>query len=462
MSERIPASFRDPAGFMFRREGVLYRQINDRHTDSYKELLKSGLYDELVRRRLLIPHVEVQVSPAEPDMSSLVIRPDPVRFISYPFEWCPGQLRAAAEGTLEIQRLAIEHGMSLRDASAYNIQFHEGRATLIDTLSFEPLPDGKPWFAYGQFCRHFLAPLALMKFVDVRLVKLLRTELDGIPLDLAASLLPWRTRLQWGLGVHLHAHASSQRRHAGSDPGRTPAKGRRLSRQALVSLIESLLAAVKKQYWEPASSAWRDYYALRESYSGAAMEGKVELVTRVLRDLPAETVWDLGANTGQFSRLAAEVTGAHVVSIEMDASAVELSWRDCRAAEDARVLPLLNDLSNPTPAQGWAHAERESLLGRGPADVVLALALVHHLAIGNNVPLLSLLHWLASAGRTVVIEWVPKEDPMVQRLLSTREDVFADYDMNSFEDAAREHFEIKSKEQVPGSLRSLYVLERHG
>ena len=459
-SERLPGSFRDPAGFVFRRDGVLYRQVGDRYRRNYDALFETGLYDALVGRGLLIPHVEVPVPPAEPDSASLVIQPDPVAFISYPFEWCPGQLRDAAEATLEIQRVALEHGMTLRDASAYNIQFHDGRPVLIDTLSFEPLVEGRAWAAYGQFCRHFLAPLALMRHVDVRLGMMLRTELDGIPLDVASKLLPFRTRLQWGLGVHVHAHAASQRRHSADQSGAGRSSRGGMSHRALLGLVDSLLATVKKQRWEPSASAWRDYYALRESYSGDSMDDKRVLVSQLLKTLPAQVIWDLGANTGLFSRMAAEVTGAQVVAVEMDASAVELNWQECQRSEEPRVLPLLNDLSNPTPRQGWAHVERDSLEDRGPADVLLALALVHHLAIGNNVPLPSLLAWLADLSRTVVIEWIPKEDPMVQRLLSSREDIFDDYSADAFELAAKPFFEIRQKEQVKGSLRHLYVLER--
>ena len=252
--------------------------------------------------------------------------------------------------------------MTLRDASAYNIQFHDGRPVLIDTLSFEPLVEGRPWSAYGQFCRHFLAPLALMRHRDARLGMMLRTKIDGIPLDLASKMLPRRTRLQWGLGVHVHAHAASQRRHAARRTDGTaprPTASRRMSHQAMLGLVDSLLATTRKQTWRAAESAWRDYYVLRESYSGESMDAKRDLVSEVLGNVAAEVVWDLGANTGQFSRLAAEATGARVLAIEMDPSAVELNWRECTKSGNTRVLPLLIDLANPTPGRvGLMSSER--------------------------------------------------------------------------------------------------------
>ena len=458
MTERVAGSFRDPAGFLFTRDGVLYRQINTSFRAEYDTLTSSGLYDALVGEGLLIPHAEVDVAPAQPDVAAAVIQPERVGFISYPYEWSPGQLQAAALATLAAQRIAMEHGMSLRDATAYNVQFHRGKPVLIDTLSFEPLVDGRPWVAYSQFCRHFLAPLALMKHVDVRLGQLLRVHLDGIPLDLASAALPGSTRLSPGLAIHVHSHAASQRKHADAgDPKTRKGGSGSFSLQAFKGLIESLTTAVSKQTWEPPPSAWRDYYAAKESYSDESLQHKEELVAKVLGDLSPGTVWDLGANTGRFSRIAA-AAGADVVAVEMDPSAVELNWRQVVENGDTAVLPLLIDLSNPTPSQGWAHIERPSLTGRGPVDVALALALIHHIAIGNNVPLAGIAEWFASLCRRLVIEWIPKDDPMVQRLLASREDVFADYTQDGFEAAIAPHFEVEARESVRGSLRTLYVL----
>lgn len=460
MTERLGASFRDPSGFMFQREGVLYRQVNQSYRSNYDRLMSSGLYDALVAEGLLIRHEESTVTPAEPALGTFVIKPERLPFVSYPFEWCPAQLRDAALATLRIQTLALEHGMSLRDATAYNIQFVQGRPLLIDTLSFEVKPAG-PWVAYAQFCRHFLAPLALMRHDDVRLGALLRSHLDGVPLDLASRLLPLRTRFQVGLALHIHAHARSQQRHASSGSPDKPRSPRpELGDRALLGLLDSLRKVVSRQVWAPPKSVWRDYYKQRESYTLESLSAKESIIADCLQDLRPRLVFDLGGNTGRFSRIAAGVTGADVISIEMDASAVELNWREKQKIESGSVLPLLNDFANPTPAQGWAHAERESLADRGPADVALALAVIHHLAIGNNVPLSSVLAWLATMGKTVILEWVPKADPMVQRLLSSRVDIFDGYDERGLNDAIKPHFSVKRTIDVDHSARTIYVLER--
>ncbi len=456
MNGRDPASFRDPAGFVFRRDRTLFRQVNQSYGSTYEALRSSGLLGELTDRGLLVAHDEVDVEPWVESSAYRVLQPALVPFVSYPYEWCPGQLRAAALATLDAQLLAMDHGLTLKDASAYNVQFWGPRATLIDTLSFEEYEPGAPWKAYGQFCRHFLAPLALARMVDPRLVSLSQRHLDGVPLDLAVSLLPVRSRYRWGLGVHLHAHASAQRRHAGAPAGR----GREMSRQGLRGLVESLRATVDKQRWQPPSSAWSEYYSNRESYSSASMEKKLDCVAQAI-DIaqgaqPIRSVWDLGANTGQFSELAGQLTGGSVVALEADVSASEVHWRN----SGENVLSLVSDLTNPSPALGWAHRERSSLVGRGPADLTMALALVHHLAIGNNVPLEAVVAFIASTtSRFALVEWVPKSDPMVQRMLQTREDVFPHYRERGFRHALEGHFVVLRTFELAESQRTLYLLE---
>ena len=199
MPERaqLGGSFRDPNGFVFVSEGTLYRQVNKSYQRHYDLLYSSGLYEALVSRHLLIAHDECDYLPHGNDQIYKVLRPLPVPFVSYPYEWCFSQLKDAALVTLDLQKRALAHNMVLKDASAYNIQFLDGKPLLIDTLSFETYEEGRAWVAYRQFCQHFLAPLVLMSQKDIRLSQLLRVYIDGIPLDLAASLLPKRTYLQY-------------------------------------------------------------------------------------------------------------------------------------------------------------------------------------------------------------------------------------------------------------------------
>jgi len=458
-SQVHPASFRDPSGFLFRQDGVLYRQVNRSYQEEYGLLNSSGLYAELVEKGWLVAHAEVDLEPEQASLAFKVLRPELVEPISYPYEWSFSQLKDAALRTLSIQKRALKKGMSLKDASAYNIQFRDARAILIDTLSFEVYKPGRPWVAYKQFCQHFLAPLALMAKRDVRLNQLLRVYIDGIPLDLASQLLPASTRLNFGLSAHIHLHASFQRKHA-SSAEKASSRRAGMSQQGLEGLIDSLRAAITSLSWNPSGTEWGDYYSETSGhYSDAASLHKMEIIEKFLDQVAPLSAWDLGANTGVFSR-AASRRGILTVAFDIDPAAVELNYLACKKNKETNLLPLVLDLTNPSPAIGWSNRERMSLLERGPVDVVLALALIHHLAIANNVPLPLLANFFQQAGRWLVIEFVPKEDSQVQVLLASREDIFADYTQEGFEAAFKPFFEIHSSFPVRETKRTLYLMER--
>jgi len=453
---QVESSFRDPSGQLFTLDGVLYRQVNHIYQEQYLRLIESGLYQSLVDEGMLIPHQEVDIVPLDPTAGWKVIRPERVDFISYPYEWCFSQLKDAALLTLEIQKRALEHGLSLKDSSVYNIQFYHGKPVLIDTLSFEIYPEGQPWVAYRQFCQHFLAPLSLMAHKDVRLSQLLRVYIDGIPLDLASRLLPWRTRLSWSTQVHIHLHAASQQRYASS----TLPSDRRMGKTALLGWIDSLETAVRSLSWSPRGTAWGDYYK-ETNYTAAGLEHKKTLVAEYLGHIQPNRVWDLGANTGLFSRIASQI-GANTIAFDIDPGAVELNYQECRKSGESNLLPLLLDLTNPTSGIGWGNQERLSLGARGPVDAVMALALVHHLAIANNVPLERLAAYLQGLGRWLVIEFVPKGDSQVQRLLTSRQDIFTEYTQAHFEQVFAGCYTIHRAEAIRDSERSLYLMEVRG
>ena len=460
-SDALGASFRDPAGRMYHRDGLLLRQVNSGHESGYRALMNSGLYQTLVRRQLLIPHREVDLALAQNTSAALVLQPEPVPWISYPWEWSFSQLRHAALATLEIQRLALDYGLALKDASAFNIQFHRGRPIFIDTLSFAGYEEGQPWVAYRQFCQHFLAPLALISYRDYRLLKLTRNYIDGIPLELASRLLPRRTWLRYSLLAHIHLHARAQQRFA--DRAEAPARRRQVSVSlpGMKAMIAGLVAAVRRLHWRAGASEWGDYYS-DTNYRAGAMAAKLQLVDAFISQAGGSGILlDLGSNTGRFSRLGL-AHGFDVVAMDIDELAVERAY--CESARDGseNFLPLVQDLTNPTPALGWAHRERMSLAGRGPARVLMALALIHHLAISNNVPLADCARYFSELGEFLIIEFVPRSDSQVRRLLATREDVFPGYSQAGFEAAFAEYFELLRVETVTGSERGLYLMRRRG
>ena len=452
---RLGASFRDPSGFVFSRDGTLYRQVNRVFADEFDACSSSGLYDTLISDRLLVPHRAADMALALTPDAYAVIQPDRIPFISYPYEWCFGELKDAALLTLEVQSRALEQGFVLRDSSAYNVQFVDGRPVFMDTLSFERYREGEPWAAYKQFCQHFLLPLLLMTSRDVRFGLMLREHLDGIPLDLGSAMLPRRSWGNIGTLLHVHIHARAQRKYSETKVSAVVGT-RKMAKSALVALIENLRGAIERLEWHPDGTQWADYVH-GTNYSDAAASAKQDLVRRYVRAFNPAVVWDLGANTGVYSRVAREVA-PFVVSFDIDPAAVERNYRTVRSRGETGILPLLLDFTNPSPALGWAHAERMSLAERGPADVVMALALVHHLAISNNVPLDNIAAFLAQLGRNVIIEFVAKEDSQVVRLLRNRPDIFPNYTKPGFESAFGAFFELNDCEQVADSQRWLYSM----
>jgi hypothetical protein len=411
----------------------------------------------LVADRLMVEHEDADLSTAARPGAVAVIRPRELPLISYPYEWSFSQLREAALATLELQRRALAAGMRLKDASAYNIQFDAGRPILIDSLSFEAGNPSEPWPAYRQFCEHFLAPLALIAYRDPRCSLMLRDFIDGIPVDYAAALLPWRTRLRPGLLAHLHLHAGAQRRAQAAAPTAEHRQPRRMSQTGQEAILDNLRRSVESLHWNPGGH-WVQY-GIETSYSPSGAASKRAIVERMLERAGGTVVWDLGANVGTYSTIAAG-NGRQVIAFDQDASSVEHHWRTLSAEARASVLPLVMDLANPSPALGWALEERRSLIERGPADIVLALALVHHLAIGNNVPLDRVADLVARLGRWAIIEFVPKEDPMTRHLLAARKDVFPGYTLDGFRAAASERFRVVEEAAIEDSLRTLFLLER--
>ena len=449
------SSFRDPSGFLFRINGSIHRQINQSYQKEYDFLMDSGLYKNLVDEKLLVPHEEVEIPPLLQDTVYKVIKPETIPFISYPYEWSFSQLKQAALTTLEIQKIAMKYEMTLKDCSAYNIQFQNGKPILIDTLSFEKYEEGQPWKAYRQFCQHFLAPLALMSHTDIRLNQLLRIYIDGIPLDLAKKLLPTRTLTMFSLLSHIHIHAKSQKHYEDKD---IKIKERKIGRRSFIGIVESLHSGVKKLKWSGDKTEWGNYYS-DTNYSDEAFSQKKEFVSKFLKEINPKLVWDLGANTGTFSRLASDM-GINTISFDIDPVAVEKNYLQCVEKQENKILPLLLDLTNPSPNIGWANNERMSFVDRGPADAILALALIHHLVISNNVPLSRIVEFFKKNCNNLIIEFIPKTDSQIQRLLATREDIFVDYNKENFEKEFKKDFVIRNEVRINESERILYSMEK--
>ena len=403
--QAVLGSFRDPSGYLFVQDGQLFRHVSEEFASSWQQLESSGFFQdaEIAKRTIGFESVP---DPRPNGNAYAVLRPTLIPFVSYPYEWVFAQRKAAALLTLDLQIEALRLGFELKDATAFNVQFIGPKPVHIDTLSFGIYQEGRPWIAYYQFCRHFLSPLALESFVDVRLGKLLATHLDGIPLDLAARLLPRKLRLRPGLAMHLFAQSRSASESLEGQSRPIP----KIPKPNLLALIQNLRATVAAIPEPNAASRWQNYYD-HTNYDHAAMSAKEAAVRSLLDEVKPKVVWDLGATDGRFSRIAAEA-GAYALAFDYDYGAVSAAV----GRADPNVLPLTMDLTNPSASIGWGSQERASLVERANADVVLALAVIHHLVIGAGIPMQRVAEYLARLAPVLVIEWVPETDSQVQKM----------------------------------------------
>jgi hypothetical protein len=453
---RSPASFRDPAGFVFHDDGVYKRAVTEYGAPDYSRFMESGLYRDLVEGSLLVSHQEEGPAPGV----YTVLVPEQIQHISYSYEWSFDQLKDAALLTLEVQRAAMKRSMSLKDASSFNVQFRGPKPVFIDTLSFEQ-NDGKPWVAYGQFCSHFLAPLALMASVSPWSSRLLRPYLDGFPLDLASALLPASTWLRFGILMHIHLHARSQRKHAGESLRDVEALQARGTRDPKPAVLDSLFSAVRSLKIPLVKTEWSDYYRESQHYSEQASQFKQQEVLRLADRIQPRLVYDLGGNQGAFSRLLTQ-RGIDCVCYDADPQCVNRNYLHSKQSGDAHMLPLLLDLTNPTPALGFGLDEREAFVGRSHPDLVLALALIHHLHIAANIPLEKISPFLARLGPALLIEFVPKDDPMARKLMGNRRDIFQNYSWERFLEVFERDFLLEYSAEIPDSPRKLCLFRRRG
>jgi hypothetical protein len=451
----IESSFRDPASGVFLLDGVVHRHVRAAGVAHLDALHSSGLYDNLTAAGVLVPHEDVTASHAHMAAGGRILKPAHVPFISYPFERTFSGLKACALNTLHIQAEAIKRGMTLKDASAYNMQFSNGRWLLIDTGSFETWQDGTPWVAYGQFCRHFLAPLLLMACGDLRLLSLLRQFTDGVPLDMAAKMLPLRTRLKPGAFMHVTLHGRYT-----AQGGTGKAQNVQVGKNALLGLVDSLKALIESLNVAKHKTAWTDYET-EHTYDSAEYAAKEKWISAAVQDMQPKSIWDFGANTGHFSRLAAAAAPcAAVTAFEYDAMTAEAGAHASTVAGGNMPLHLWMDLLNPTPGGGWAGCEWPGIVERGPADLVLALALLHHLCLAGNITLPMAASFMARTARHLVVEFVPKADPQAQRLLASKPDIYLGYTQENFEQAFAVHFDTLRSDMVSKTGRMLYLMRK--
>ena len=461
MPERIAASFRDPSGHVYLQNGRVFRSISDAAAEEYRFVRDEGILGDLIAKGLLIPTEDIGLAEAGldgvPGVSMAVEHPR-LPFISYPYEWPFPALKAAALLHLDLHIELIERGATLSDATAFNIQFCGPQPIFIDLLSIRRYREGEYWAGYRQFCDQFLNPLLMRALLGIPYNAWYRGSPEGISAADLSRMLPWRRKISPRTFAHVVLQGRLQSGDAAESKVESVKSGRlsRTSFQGLLHQLRSWISGLTPADTGP--TVWQDYVDTH-GYSSEEHEAKKSFVAAFVEAAKPGMLWDIGCNTGDFSEVALKAGAGKVIGFDMDQGALELAFERSRD-RSLDFLPLYQDATNPSPDQGWRQRERDGMGGRADADALLGLALVHHLAIGRNVPLSEVVDWLVGMAPQGVMEFVPKDDPMIQRMLMLRDDIFDGYDYDRFSGLFKARARIVREQRVSQSGRMLVWYER--
>lgn len=464
-----PGSFRDPLSRVYIDGDAVWRGLSAAALADYEALTATTFYPAALARGDIVATERVAVADVGPAGAEAgwagALRHARVEVLSYPYEWGFEMLRDAARLQLSLTRAALAEGMITKDASAYNVQFVGAHPVFIDVGSFERLRPGEPWAGYRQFCELFLNPLYGQAVAGVPFQPLLRGRVDGIAPAVADALLGGRGRRTKGTFTHVRLHARAERRYADADRERdirAELKRAGFGPKLLDAQLANLAKAIEGLRWEQQRSTWSDY-GERAHYGADDLAAKEAFVAAAVSAAGGGLVLDLGANDGRFSRVALDAGAGAVVAVDSDDVVVDRLYRDLRAAGERRILPLVVDLADPSPGIGWRNRERPAFLSRVRPRLTLCLAVVHHLALTNNVPLDEIVALLADFGPSLVVEFPHPDDPMVTRLLARkRAGLFDTYTVDAWEAALGRRFAVERRELLPGGTRTLYACSASG
>lgn len=452
-------SYRDRNGSVFYNDGEIFRGISARALANWERLIATRFFQDFMSRGSIVQTERV----GEPiagkgggEAWTAVLKHAPIPFVSYPYEWTYGMLKDAALLHLDLMLAALDEGFILKDSSAYNVQWHGAQPVFIDIPSFEVLEAGQPWVAYRQFCELFLYPLMLQAYKGIDFRPWLRGSLDGMSAGSLRPLLSPRDLMRPGVMMHVVAQNALQRRYSGKEQNVRGALAQAgFDKTLIVRNVRNLRKIISRMKPRGSKTVWHDY-ARTHSYGEAEYEAKCAFVRDAAGFRRWRRVWDLGCNSGTFSRIAAEHAD-YVVAMDGDWMAIEHLYQEQKERPDrGSILPLVVNLSDPSPGQGWRGTERKSLPDRGRPDLTLCLALIHHVVISSNIPIADFIRWLAGLGTALVIEFVDRGDEMVEMLLRNKDDQYDDYRLDVFETLLWEHFDVRQNRPLKGGKRSIY------
>jgi ribosomal protein L11 methylase PrmA len=461
--EKVGGSFRDPAGHVFDNGNTILRTITQTKVDEFLQLQGQGVYERLAKRGQMVSSEDVTDNHADMVVDNVqrVLRHERLKYISYPYEWSFNQLKDAAILTLDLQIDLLENENAvLSDNTAYNVQFDGYRAVFIDVLSLEPYVEGRPWIGYGQFCQQFLNPLVMTAVLGVDFRHWYRGNVEGIATVDLARMLKARHLLSPGILTHVYMHAKALENAArkSGDADATPPAQVALSKQKHLALLKYMRAFVNTLSVKSQDTVWGEYEHTN-TYDQSEAGQKHQFVAEFVEKTKPELLMDLGCNAGEYSLLSLKSGAENVVGFDFDSNAVDVAYGRAKAGK-LNFLPLQLDAFNPSPSQGWCQNERDGFESRAKADAMIALAFIHHLAIAKNAPMDQMIDWLTGIAPAGVIEFVPKTDPTALCMLKGREDIFADYDEETFTKVLSRKAQIVTQKRVTSHGRVLFQYQR--
>lgn len=456
-SKRHSSSFRDPSGNIFLNDtSELYRRINPIYFKQYNALKASGFFEKLIRNQLLIPHEEIAVNEDE-----IIIKPTVIPFFTYPYEWSFSQYKHAALQTLKIQKIALENGFSLKDASAFNITFFKSKPILVDTLSFDFYKDNQPWRAYKQFIGHFFGPLVLVKYFGTQYLKSLNQNIDGYSIEDIAKILPFSSKFNPTIYTNIHLFAKYDKKYDGENFKEI--KSVNISKRSQLNIIESLYNFIKKIEVNE-TSEWKDYYDVK-NYGDEAFEQKKEVLKKWVSNIEVNRVVDFGGNDGTFSRIF-QSKDLEFLVLDIDANAVDKNYKNVIINKESTIIPIVMDILNPSPAIGFENQERFSFLERlnqYKPDISLVLALIHHITLTGNIPFEMSASFFSSISPYLIIEFPDRNDSWVKFILDSKHEFkshFDDYNIKNFEYQYSKFYEVIEKIKIENTERILFFLRK--
>lgn len=454
-----PGSYRDRHGRILYRDNAVFRVLSRHALKQWNVLTSKDFFQRAMHEGKIVQTKRIEY---EKDADSAleghwasILRHESIPFISYPYEWSFGMLNDVALLQIDLLLTALNEDMILKDSSAFNFQWRGTAPVFIDIPSFEKFTEGEPWIGYRQFCQMFLYPLMLQAYKDISFQPWFRGSIDGLDSEDFYKLMSARDILRRGIFTHAYLQAKAQSKYGNTQQNiKQSLRSAGFNKKMIRNNAKNLQKIIQGLSWKRSRSQW-SHYDNEHSYTDSDHEMKKSFVRNVIMSHPWKLVWDIGCNTGIFSRIAAE-NAEYVVSMDSDHLAIEYLYEGLKKEGNSKILPLVYNVANPSPNLGWRGLERKSLPERGKPDLTLCLALIHHLVITSNIPLREFIDWLAGLGTSLVIEFVTKEDLMVKKLLLNKEDNYQDYEIDYFERCLSESFKITDRKNFQSGTRIIY------